>query len=94
MLVHSQLDEENRIISVVILEEFIQPDSIEIEVPDDTDIYTLFNYKYIDGELIFDPIQDEDPDPETPSLDDRVSSIEEQMNALTSAFEVSEVTNA
>lgn len=62
---------------------------IEVDLPDSFTHDRLNDWVYNDGEWSFDPLPEPEPDPR-PTLEERVTTIEDEMNALTSAFEVSE----
>ena len=78
-------DESGRIVAWT---EAPQGDTFEeTEMPDTVTQYNATGWVYADGEWRYDPLPEPDPQP---TLEERVTTIEGEMNALTSAFEVSE----
>lgn len=61
----------------------------KVDLPEGFETKELHDWIYIDGTWTKDPLPDPEPDPQ-PTLEERVMTIEEEMNALTSAFEVTE----
>lgn len=59
----------------------------EVNLPDGFDVDHMGDWVYRDGIWTHDPLPEPDPQP---TLDERVTTIEGEMNALTSAFEVTD----
>lgn len=59
----------------------------QVTLPEGFDVNRMTDWLYRDGEWQYDPLPDPDPQP---TLEERVTTIEGEMNALTSAFEVTD----
>lgn len=60
----------------------------QYDFPDDFDFGAQADYRVVDGELVYDPLPEPEPQP---SVDERLDAVESGMAALTSAFDTEEV---
>lgn len=72
------LAEDGRVLSVT-FEKYAPADAVLVDELPEGDIT---EYRYVDGEFIYDPLpKPEAPDPE-PTQEERIAELEEMMNAL------------
>ena len=77
------LAEDGRILSVT-KEEFAPVGSVIVDELPDGNIY---EYRYVDGEIVHDPLPDPEPEPAPPgNLEERVSAVESDVADLTAAI--------
>lgn len=62
----------------------------QVQLPEGFEVSEMQDWIYSNGEWTYDPLPEPDPPEPTPSIEERVANIEDEMTALTSAFEVTE----
>lgn len=83
------LDESNRIIMVTGLKQ--DENQFLFSFPTDFNIGNHNQYKIVNNELVYDPIEYPEPEPVTP-LEDRVTTLEQENSLLTECvLEMSEI---
>lgn len=56
----------------------VQPDMIELSPPDNFIPEEMHDWKYLDGEFVYDPLPKPDPEP---SAAERIAALEEELRA-------------
>lgn len=71
------LDEDGRVLSAT-YPEYAPEDAVCVYTLPDGD---LFNYRYSDGEFIYDPLPEPDKPEPAPTTEERLAALEEQLAA-------------
>ena len=89
-----ELNEENRISLTADMGRLIEQDDGSIveageqfDFPDNFDFAHQSDYKMIDGELLYDPLPEEETE-EAPSYDDRIQALEKENAELKEALDL------
>lgn len=85
-MAYIKIDETNRIISAS-YDFHCGTDEIEVNIPEDISLGKIHEYKYENGDFVYDPMPEPEPDlPET-SLEEQVAAIKADVASLTAAIE-------
>lgn len=63
------------------------PDEIEVNIPDEIGIESIDDYRFIDGEFIFDPKEKEEEEGK-PTLEERIAALEDENLQLKEALDL------
>ena len=72
------LDEDGRILSVT-FEKYAPDDAVLVDELPEGDVS---NYRYVDGEFVYDPLPEPEYPETEPSYEERIAELEAMMNAL------------
>ena len=65
------LDTDNRILSACVCLEGFEYENVVNTLPDGS----ISDYRYVDGEYVYDPLSEPEPQPEEPTTDDVLNAL-------------------